>query len=105
MGNSMDGSVAQRLVDLLTASDIELVAGVVRRDAADAPQWIVDALLQPSVRDALFDRPEVALSLASPALVFTVAVHGVAHQLSVGTSTTEWLGPRTRLPVFDVPRM
>jgi hypothetical protein len=45
------------------------------------------------------------MSPASPFLVFSVAVHGVAGDLANATLTNEWLGPRTRLPVFDAPKV
>jgi hypothetical protein len=98
-------TVADRLLEHLSPNDIRLVAHAVGR-SADAPKpWIIGALADPAVHDAVFATDEAPVSLASPFLVFSVAVHGIAGDLASATLTNEWLGPRTRLPVFDAPKV
>src|SRR5258708_5498676 len=98
-------TVANRLLEHLSPSDLHLVADASGRSAEAPASWIVAALAEPSVHDAVFAHTDAPFSLASPFLVFSVAVHGVARDLASATLTTEWLGPRTRLPVFDAPTM
>jgi hypothetical protein len=98
-------TVADRVLEHLSPTDIRLVAHAVGRPA-DAPSpWIVGALADPAVHDAVFASDETPVSPASPFLVFSVAVHGIAAHLASATLTNEWLGPRTRLPVFDAPKV
>ena len=98
-------TVASRLLEHLSPSDVRLVADATGRSADTPATWIVGALGEPAVHEAVFSTTDAPLSLASPFLVFSVAVHGVARDLAGATLTTEWLGPRTRLPVFDTPTM
>ena len=98
-------TVASRLLEHLSPSDVRLVADATGRSAETPAPWIVAALGEPAVHEAVFSTTDAPLSLASPFLVFSVAVHGVARDLAGATLTTEWLGPRTRLPVFDTPTM
>lgn len=44
--------------------------------------------------------PEPLLSVASPLLVFAVAVYRAHRELGSLTSVPEWVGPRQRIPVF-----
>jgi len=98
-------TVASRLLEHLSPSDVRLIADATDRSADTPATWIVGALGEPAVHEAVFSTTDAPLSLASPFLVFSVAVHGVARDLAGATLTTEWLGPRTRLPVFDTPTM
>ncbi|MBA3302340.1 MAG: hypothetical protein M3R01_05090 [Actinomycetota bacterium] len=47
-------------------------------------------------------RADAPLLHASPFLTFAVAVHRATAELSQVTFTDEWVGPRRRVPVFDV---
>jgi hypothetical protein len=98
-------TVASRLLEHLSPSDVRLVAEAAGKSADTPGSWIVAALGEASVHDAVFATNDAPFSLASPFLVFSVAVHAVARDLAGATLTTEWLGPRTRLPVFDTPKM
>ena len=98
-------TVASRVLEHLSPSDIRLVAGATGRSPESPASWIVAALGDAAVHDSVFATTDAPFSLASPFLVFSVAVHGVARDLASATLTTEWLGPRTRLPVFDAPTM
>jgi hypothetical protein len=80
-------TVANRLLEHLSPSDIRLVADATGK-AADAPSsWIVAALAEESVHDAVFGITDAPFSVASPFLVFTVAVHGIARELADATLT------------------
>lgn len=82
------GSVAGVAPDALRARPA-LLLDVLGTPAAEA------AVLGPAVDDEPFLR-------ASSFLTFAVAVHRSAARLEGVTSTLEWVGPRRRLPVFDV---
>jgi hypothetical protein len=96
-------TVADRLLEHLSPTDVRLVSEAVGRPAEVPAPWIVGAMEHPAVHEAVFASTDAPVSSASPFLVFTVAVHGVADGLAHATLTNEWLGPRTRLPVFDAP--
>jgi hypothetical protein len=100
------------------------------RDDLDAdalraqPNRLVPLLAEPDTRDAVFgasDAVTTSMALSAPLgglrpaelhsvrttpasafLTFAVAVHLAAVELDEVGFTTEWLGPRRRLPVFDV---
>jgi hypothetical protein len=89
-----------------------LVAGAAELDGVADPRAQVRAgsgrveelLAGPAVFDLVFhptDRDQ-ALLFTSPFLVFAVAVHRARHELSDLSYVDEWLGPRQRMPVFDV---
>ncbi|MBO0714616.1 MAG: hypothetical protein J2P59_07655, partial [Acidimicrobiales bacterium] len=66
----------------------------------------LDALLgRPEVFEATFNPEAEPLLGPSPFLVFAVAVHRAAAELSGATFVEEWLGPRQRVAVFDVERL
>jgi hypothetical protein len=114
----MDDGIGLLYLERLGAHDLGLLTEAARRGGRDdldvealrsAPQQLVPLLSEPSVRDAVFgnvDDPGVLLAVTTPAsafLTFAVAVHQAAVELGELGFTTEWLGPRRRLPVFDVP--
>lgn len=101
----MTPTVADRMLEHLSPNDIRVVAEATGRPADAPKQWIVAAMADTAVHDAVFATSDVPVSLASPFLVFTVAVHGIAGGLADATLTNEWLGLRTRLPVFDAPKI
>jgi len=95
-------------VRALTAADLSLLAELAGPDvsarALAGDPGRVDALLRsPVVHEALFGGTEVDARLyASPFLVFSVLVHGVAAELERAAFVEEWLGPGRTVPVFDV---
>ncbi|HEY7133624.1 MAG TPA: hypothetical protein VIB48_01035 [Acidimicrobiia bacterium] len=113
----MDDAIGLLYLERLGAHDLGLLADAARRGGrsdldADAlraqPQRLVPLLAETETRDAVFgaaDDPAVLLAVTTPAsafLTFAVAVHRAAVELDEVRFTTEWLGPRRRLPVFDV---
>ncbi len=108
-------------LERLGADDVDLLADAARRagrrDVDTAllraePNRIMPLLSEEATRDAVFGTPEdlatparivAARAPASAFLTFAVAVHRAAAELEALRFTAEWVGPRRRLPVFDVP--
>jgi hypothetical protein len=108
-------------LERLGADDVELLADAARRaghrdiDAARLhaePNRIIPLLSEQTTRDTVFGAPEELVApgrlvsagtTASAFLTFAVAVHQAAAELEDLRFTAEWVGPRRRLPVFDVP--
>lgn len=66
----------------------------------------LDSLLgRPEVFEAVFNPEAEPLLGPSPFLVFAVAVHRAATELSGASFVEEWLGPKQRVAVFDVGRL
>jgi hypothetical protein len=102
-----DPAVALGYLEHLGPADLRLLARV----AGDTPEALrsrpdrLVALLGVPATEAAVLRPapdEDPFLRASPFLAFAVAVHRSAATLERATSTLEWVGPRQRLPVFDV---
>ena len=95
----------------LTDGDLTLLAGLLeggpleeRRAALlREPDRILSVLREPSLYAALFraGAGEVFLH-ASPFLAFATLVHRGARDLEHAGFVQEWIGPRQRVPVFDV---
>ena len=81
------------------------VAEGVERLRSD-PARIGHLLDSPEVFDALFapwtEPASQPLAVAGPFLVFSVLLAGTARQLASRPFVREWIGPRERIPVFDV---
>ena len=62
------------------------------------------ALAHPRLYERLFHKGAGSEPLvrASPFLIFAVLIHRCARELSTASYVDEWVGPRRRLPVFDV---
>ena len=97
----------------LSDTDLKLLAGAVPdlSTAGDPvalirsrPAMITDVLGHPAAFGAVFQPGAEAepFVTATPFLVFAVAVHRTAADLSGATHVSEWLGPRQRVPVLDV---
>lgn len=73
---------------------------IVRRD----PALIGDRLARPETFEAVFGPGVRAepFQVATPFLVFAVAIGRAASELGNETYVMEWLAPRVRAPVFDV---
>ncbi len=113
----MTGTAGFLYLERLGPDDLRLLADVARRVGADPTDTTVErivaepdravALLEhPLTHDAVFGTPDAPVvfgaSPVSPFLAFAVAVHHAAKELASLNFTTEWVGPRRRLPVFDV---
>lgn len=104
-------------LERFAADDLRLLAEVARRTGTDAHDATVERLVaepdravalldHPLTHDAVFGTPDAPVVFGttpeSPFLAFAVAVHHAATDLASRAFTTEWVGPRRRLPVFDV---
>jgi hypothetical protein len=96
--------VTQLYLEHLTDSDLSLVAGY--GDGADVrgdSQALLRALDDPRLFRAVFDQPgREPLFQASPFLLFSLLIHRGARDLEQASFVEEWVGPRQRVPVFDV---
>ena len=96
--------VGRLYLEHLTDTDLKLLAGTggtpdVRRD----PDAIEMALDSPALFRALFSQPgRDPLLQGSPFLLFAVLVHRATRDLNQASFIDEWVGPRQRVPVFDV---
>lgn len=93
----------------LTRRDLELLVAATggRGDAVARvrgdPARIEELIGRPEVYDALFAPwSEHPLAVASPFLVFSVLLAGTVKELGSTSFVHEWVGPRRRVPVFDV---
>ncbi|MFQ5556126.1 MAG: hypothetical protein ACE5GB_01220 [Acidimicrobiales bacterium] len=77
--------------------DRDELAGELRR----RPWAIHDLLADPVVVDTIRD-PRLVTDEVSPFLLFAVLTRLAADDLLAGTYVNDWVGPRNRLPVFDV---
>ena len=88
----------------LTDPDLTLVASAGdARDLRADPQRIEALLNSPTLFRSLFAAPgRDPLLQGSPFLLFAVLVHRAARDLGQASFVDEWVGPRQRVPVFDV---
>jgi hypothetical protein len=97
--------IGRLYLEHLTDGDLGLLAG------GSSPA--VDVRQDPERIEALLDSPAVFRALfgasardpllhGSPFLVFSVLVHRAARDLRQASFVDEWVGPRQRVPVFDV---
>ncbi|HZD17720.1 MAG TPA: hypothetical protein VE669_06235 [Actinomycetota bacterium] len=93
----------------LTEGDLRFLASVSGGHAETVatlraePARIVELIDRSEVYDALFAPwSEHPFALASPFLAFSVLLAGAARELGSTSFVREWIGPRQRIPVFDV---
>lgn len=88
----------------LTDADLALVASAGETpDLRTGPERIEALLNSPALFRALFHAPgRDPLLQGSPFLIFAVLVHRAARDLGEASFVEEWVGPRQRVPVFDV---
>jgi len=115
------GAVGTGYADHLTDTDLSLLAAVgqlARGSAADTAaslrrhaEKLPELLADPRTFQAVFGPgdptagPGALASLASPFLIFAVAVHAAAAELESTDHLPERLGPRQRVPLFDGPQL
>jgi hypothetical protein len=66
------------------------------------PWAIHDILSNEDVFAGVMGRQAHPANVVSPFLLFAVMVHRAAAELRTATFVNDWVGPRARLPVFDV---
>lgn len=124
-GDLMDGAlVGSGYADHLTDADLGLLARAADQPAAEAAPWLranpehLPRLVgDPRVFQAVFGAPPGAAhparpagasamaALASPFLIFAVAVHRAATDLATMDHVPERSGQRQRVPLFDAPEL
>lgn len=112
MDHVPDAEVAARHLDHLTTADVRLlaaVAGMPPDELAHRPVALVATIALPQTAARVLPgagrRAPSDLVVASPFLVFAVALHGVARELLRTSHIAEWTGPGQRLPVFVDARL
>ncbi|NNK92211.1 MAG: hypothetical protein HKO87_07240 [Acidimicrobiia bacterium] len=66
------------------------------------PLYVSDILRRPEVADAILDGDDSTTLAVSPLLFFALLVHRSADELATSEWVDDWVGPGSRLPVFDV---
>jgi hypothetical protein len=112
----MDAAVVgSGYADHLTEADLALLVSVSRKVAAPTPEAGAWLRGHPEHLPGLIEDPRVFLAvfgpgeqdaraaLASPFLIFAVAVHRAAAELESMDHVPERSGPRGRVPLFDAP--
>jgi len=111
-----DGVVGSGYADHLTDADLELLAAVTQgatgpdRTTAAAwlrghPEHLPGLVADTGVFTSVFGPAQqyAQATLASPFLIFAVAVHRAAAELESMDHVPERSGPRQRVPLFDAP--
>ena len=111
-------AVGSGYADHLTDADLGLLASVTQElrepDWPTAAAWLrghpehlPELIADPRVFQAVFGPGEQAAhaALASPFLIFAVAVHRAASELESMGHVPERSGPRGRVPLFDAPEL
>ncbi len=93
----------------LTERDLQTLAGVVgvsRDELVEGlrtrPWTVHDLLSRDDVLSAALDRHAHPSKVVSPFLLFAVLAHAAAAELREASYFPDWVGNRSRLPVFDV---
>ncbi len=99
-GSIIDGFGDEDLGALATVVgfDLEDLRQQVRRQ----PWRIHEFLSDPATAEAVLDGDVGNVAAATPMLFFGVLVHQAAEELTAADWVSEWSGPKSRLPVFDV---
>jgi hypothetical protein len=66
------------------------------------PWWIHDLLARSEVFEKVLDRHARPADVVSPFLLFSVLIHRTGEDLREASYVNDWIGPRSRMPVFDV---
>src|SRR5690348_16469748 len=89
----------------LSDSDLALLtaAGESRDDVRRDPERLEALIDNPATYRLLFTVPgRDPLLRGSPFLLFAVLIHRVVRDLGQASFVEEWVGPRQRVPVFDI---
>lgn len=96
--------VGSLYLEHLTDGDLTLLSRLSEVDNLRTdPDQLVALLDSPALFRALFSEPgRDPLLQSSPFLLFAVLIHRAARDLRQASFVEEWVGPRKRVPVFDV---
>ncbi|HEX3630690.1 MAG TPA: hypothetical protein VHW91_09490 [Candidatus Dormibacteraeota bacterium] len=96
--------IAGLYLEHLTDSDLGLLEAASQRPTVRRePEALLGALDDPAAYRAVFNQPgRDPLFQASPFLLFSLLIHRAARDLTQASFVDEWIGPRQRVPVFDV---
>jgi hypothetical protein len=96
--------VGRLYLEHLTDSDLNRLATVAEgASIASDPEALMRSLESPALYRALFhETGREPLLQGSPFLLFSVLIHRAARDLGQASFIEEWIGPRRRVPVFDV---
>src|SRR2546426_2424466 len=97
--------VGRLYLEPLSDADLVLLAGAGEpiRPARPGPERIEGLIDSPTVFRALFGTPgRDPMLRGSPFLLFAVLIHRVVRDLGAASFVEEWVGPRQRVPVFDM---
>src|SRR2546427_7261487 len=97
--------VGRLYLEDLSDADLVLLAGAGEpiRPARPGPERIEALVDSPAVFRVLFGTPgRDPLLRGSPFLLFAVLIHRATRDLGAASFVEEWVGPRQRVPVFDV---
>src|SRR5438874_1774082 len=97
--------VGRLYLEHLSDADLALLssAGEPARAVHPDPERIEALIDSPALFRVLFGTPgRDPLLRASPFLLFAVLIHRATRDLGAASFVEEWVGPRQRVPVFDV---
>lgn len=99
--------VGRLYLEHLSDTDLNLIAGAGNLpDLRADPRQIEGVLDSPALFRALFSVPgHDPLLRGSPFLLFAVLIHRAERDLGQASFVEEWVGPRQRVPVFDVAEL
>lgn len=96
-------------VAIFTDADMDALASIVNRDVEELtdelqrrPWHLHDLLTEPATAEAVLGSGDHPVVFVSPLLFFAVLVHRAADEVVSAQWVGEWMGPKSRLPVFDV---
>ena len=96
-------------LDGLSGRDLRTLAAIKAEDpeklAEELKQrpWLIhDLLADEEIFEGVMGRHAHPANLVSPFLLFAVMVHAAASELRDASFVNDWMGPQSRLPVFDV---
>ncbi len=96
-------------LDVLTERDLATLAAIdgsepesLANELRRRPWFIHDLLSRQEVFDAVLDRHAHPAAVVSPFLLFAVLIHKTADDVRGAKYVDEWIGPKARMPLFDI---
>ena len=100
MTSYLEGLTGRDLGTLSAIAGVE--ADILATELRRRPWWIHDLLGRADVFEKVLDRHAHPSDVVSPFLLFAVLMHKTAEDLREATYVNEWVGPESRMPLFDV---